>query len=1558
MRGQAAPGWYPDRTGRTLLRWWDGAQWTPWESDGVRQWYAEPGPGDGEALRFVERVLLPEARRRGLVPGEHLDALGRLAAEMAGRAAGRPVREAVEAAASGWVTPTPVPTPAPVPAPTPAPVPAPMVDASRGGAAPAEPWPGDGWSSGADGPARLTRAGYVPVAPPRAPGRVATWWSSLRARLDADLTVHGLAYLGVLLLFVGVFGLVAFAFGDVSPGMRPVAELAVAVVPFVAARVLARSGAGFVARTMVGLGGLLVGLMVVTSTVDGYGFPPDLHGPALPIGAGLACAALAAGYVGAGRRGSALGAVAAPVLWLAAAMGAAGLGRPVPAGEDVAVAGAAQVAVLALAVLATTAAARRRGGETWASGALAAALPGVVVTGVLGLVAGVAEGWPLIPVVVTLGALAGAVSVAPRTTRSAADVVLVVAWALAVLRLVTVGRTTPLLSADVAVPGWAESAVPGGLLAAVLAGVALAELLRRRAPADALGDGSGSVAFGALVGSLPLVAGLTLLESGWWAIGAGAALAAWSAVRRVHAPVLPGAAAALDVVAASAPVVLVLGVRDAAGGVAGLLAAGAATAASTVLARGRLRSPASPAFWTWWWASAVGVTALASVAVAAGPQPWPVPLVAAVLVAAVAAGPGPAAARVAVATPLVWWAWLALLVVADLPGGLPGWGLAVIGLVAVVVAHVVPGRRGVLAAVAVAGHATAVPALVLAVWDAWPFLAADAWPIAVALGAATGAWLLTAAAGERGRSPLGSVLDAAGLGPAPWALALVGVPATVSTTLHASSALPLGHAWAPTVLLAAAVAYAALTRVTALPRLRAVLPWAAFAASLLGVVTARHAWVLVAALGVVVVQVVLTRGRHVVMVWAAWVAVTPAVALAARTGLASVERLPGDVVVAGSGIGIGGLLLVGAFVADRARPDDPRALPRRRTALPPAVVGGAHVLLGLLVAVTVRDDVALGVLVLGTAVVLGVVAGLGGAGVVGATALLLGWAGAGPLLGDAHPGAWAHVAVAAVLAGVAQLASRSGRTRPRWARWDVPLVLAAVLPALTALATAPDGTRPFVFLVVGALVVVAAARLAHRRGLSEVLGWIGTGLVLTSAGESGPGWTALALLVLAAAHTALAAVRETGLARTARQWVGALAGVAAWVALLRWVDWTPQVATDVTAVAAAAAVLAGVGTVAALGRGRSWLVPWGTSALLLVAGAVGSVVTGPGGPGAADHGDVPLDAGAVAGWWLVGAGVLLAAAAVLAERALPWGWWREVGAGLVLAAVLTAFVPGDASAVARVSVLAVLAVVSAAVLVVLARIVRVRGAGASGWLRPLAVLGAASVAVAAVVPMAAASAPAVPGAGVDEPVLLLVSAVVAAAAVQAAATGVAYRVLGLRLAAPVIGWLAWAAYAADAVSGSTAWYTVPVGLAMLVVVAVWRADRRDRGLPPADPAVARLELTGVAFLVVSSFVSAFTDSVLHALAAAGIGVAVALWGVVTRVRRRFVTGAGIVVAGLVLAVALPLVALLPAVGEAGAWVAVAAVGLLAVMAATLLERGRAAVRGGRERLMDATEGWE
>src|SRR5690606_581367 len=125
-------------------------------------------------------------------------------------------------------------TAAPVPVPAPGahgPVPSVSTPGAHG-SAPAVPAPA---AHGPVAPVAVPGAhGSVPPVSARGPvrGRFAPvvtgpgWWDRIRSAVGSALAVHGLAYLGVLLFFVGLFGLVAFAFNDVSQALRPVAELA------------------------------------------------------------------------------------------------------------------------------------------------------------------------------------------------------------------------------------------------------------------------------------------------------------------------------------------------------------------------------------------------------------------------------------------------------------------------------------------------------------------------------------------------------------------------------------------------------------------------------------------------------------------------------------------------------------------------------------------------------------------------------------------------------------------------------------------------------------------------------------------------------------------------------------------------------------------------------------------------------------------------------------------------------------------------------------------------------------------------------------------------------------------------------------------------------------------------------------------------------------------------------------------------------------------------------------------------------------------------------------
>ncbi|MEO8108090.1 MAG: hypothetical protein ABI720_12310, partial [Actinomycetes bacterium] len=88
------------------------------------------------------------------------------------------------------------------------------------------------------------------------------------------------------------------------------------------------------------------------------------------------------------------------------------------------------------------------------------------------------------------------------------------------------------------------------------------------------------------------------------------------------------------------------------------------------------------------------------------------------------------------------------------------------------------------------------------------------------------------------------------------------------------------------------------------------------------------------------------------------------------------------------------------------------------------------------------------------------------------------------------------------------------------------------------------------------------------------------------------------------------------------------------------------------------------------------------------------------------------------------------------------------------------------------------------------------------------------------------------------------------------------------------------------------------------------------------------------------------------------GAAITLWGAVTKVRRRLAAGVGVIVAAVVLLVAIPLTPLLPQWRGAALWVGVAALGLAAIVIATFIERGRAAVGAWVDSLSNTLRGWE
>jgi peptidoglycan/LPS O-acetylase OafA/YrhL len=119
-----------------------------------------------------------------------------------------------------------------------------------------------------------------------------------------------------------------------------------------------------------------------------------------------------------------------------------------------------------------------------------------------------------------------------------------------------------------------------------------------------------------------------------------------------------------------------------------------------------------------------------------------------------------------------------------------------------------------------------------------------------------------------------------------------------------------------------------------------------------------------------------------------------------------------------------------------------------------------------------------------------------------------------------------------------------------------------------------------------------------------------------------------------------------------------------------------------------------------------------------------------------------------------------------------------------------------------------------------------------------------------------------------------------------------------------------------------------------------------------------LEVAGIAFLIGASPIRVIQGSTWAGLTGVILGVLIAAWGALTRVRRRLWLGVASAGGCLLLMVLVPLTQRLPDVASAAPWVLLGAIGILVVVAATALERGRTRVRAALHRIGELLDGWE
>src|SRR6266516_2780258 len=835
------------------------------------------------------------------------------------------------------------------------------------------------------------------------------------------------------------------------------------------------------------------------------------------------------------------------------------------------------------------------------------------------------------------------------------------------------------------------------------------------------------------------------------------------------------------------------------------------------------------------------------------------------------------------------------------------------------------------------------------------------------LAAWVAAWLVATVAAELGVAPLIDLLAR-----------VVGERTWVARAAHALPALMVVAGLPPLILMGAdlagllhgrqersgvALALLALAegavagRLTGRRPLGGVLALAGLVVSAASVALAvPDRWSLVASL-TSAIGVVIVGGRELrrpPMTWWAW-------ALTAPLGLLLADRAG----VAGNGLravlgGWGALLLLGGLLLDdlRAGRRQPRQWLRLSWLDAPVVLGTLGLAAAIASATTAPPAVLAAWCLAGAACSLVVAVQLRAGAVSGLSWALL--TTALVLLRPVHEPSppWLGVLWAAVLAGASWLLERRERANDPWLRWDLAPLVVAHGVALAAIGQAivlagvgnpgvsvPAAPRMQMALTASGAGLLACAVAAWRRGWP----WALAGVALTLAGASvaGPGWLALALAGTAAG-TALAAARSGHPLRGGLQVSSVGAGGWAWLELIDWASWSSQLAIGLTALAAGG-LACGIVVLVRAGRlANAWATPIG----LLAASAITGVLIAGGSQGAVA--DVPsgLPGLAIAAGW-----GLLAAAAGLAARPLGRPALRPAAGLLAFGAAQVLLAAGRTPPARWALATLTLAVAATATCLALWWTRRQTPGDAepsqvdpAGWSRK-------TVWLDTLVPFAAAAAGGgLLAAAVDGRRSLLAAGLLVVG-LQAAAGSLVLARPGLGRLAPPLACGAWLELTAEAIGGDAQWLTIPVGLTLLVVVEMTRAQHR-RARKPLAPELRLLEHAGMLLVVGAALAQTVTRTTSYGLLAGLLGIGLCVWGAATRVRRRVIVGSVTLLLALVGMLAVPVAQLVPEFHAAALWIVLTAVGLVLMTIAVSLERGRAHLAAAVSRIDQLLQGWE
>ncbi|MEO8106385.1 MAG: DUF2510 domain-containing protein, partial [Actinomycetes bacterium] len=1130
MTSTVPAGWYPDPASSQRQRYFDGNDWSPWvfAAAGMTLVPLDEGQAAPPTAVDVMRVILHQATADGVISATTLAALLRYTHQ--------------------WTTPRPT-----TPGTT-------QPEAARGVAREHEArlWESKAKATpsprSADSPAPL-----LPAAVPRQ-NSVSRWWQETRETVKSDLAVHGLAYLGVLLLFAGVFGLVVWSFSDINTAMRPVAELAIPVALFAAAAMLNRRGTRVVAGALEVAGGLLLPIVTVASFVDDAPVPPDPSGVGLTVGLAAATLAIAGGYALWVRRRptSALAYLVAPVVWLALGLLSLSWLDPIPSGQAVATPRATEVAVMTAAAGVTLLLARLRPTWPFAQATLTTGPISLGVLAVLALLAGSNDGWASTPAVVTAaGIVLGLEALATRLPGPAATIATSVSVGLGLLA--------------------ARSGLDDAPWVAALAFAGAtwwADYHRRGA------TGRERRSYAAPAALFPLGAALALVAALEWATG----------LLAVALLLLTGA---LVIKAINSPDRFWTHWLT---GAVGVVAGGLVAVASVDLT---WPGGASTADLPGSWQPALVCVLLMSTLLVAPSQrlsvlPWAV-------VALVAEA----------------WAFTVPLVDAASSLTVEGWasGAAALVVVSAVaprpwLARVPSSQQGhfVLAALALGLLSWIVAADTESVSSAT--LAIVSCAVAIAWAAVSLTEELT---GSAAVSVVADRLDARAAEKLRW------IPPTVAAVAIVVAALTsIEHfgwvssdAWWPVVPVALALLFIALARgaASSLPRIARVSVESALLLAVAAAVTAlaltdtggEFEPTLIVLLTVLVVCAVVPRQlRDARPAWLGWAA-TAALVLQLVDEWAGP---PGDTRSRALLVWGGCALLLGLTVERLPREFWMRRL--IRYPLPPVFLGGAGLALGALLTAATEPFTTTGWWFLAVAAVCVVAAYLSREGtLLGAAALALTVTYAALAPWDPVATPWTLVALGAAWLLAADVA-RGWPPVGSLPRAVSALFWAGHIVIVVALTlSVDDNQRPLGLVVAGVVAFAIAARIPVRAARPWYAG-VGVVLVLVGAGDAGPGWLALALASLSVAATTASAL-DHGLSRRAAgalRWLGAFWAAASWASYTVWADWSAE--TTVIATALVAGLLVAASGVAAqlVSRVRPWVESWGGVALVTVLAAL------------------------------------------------------------------------------------------------------------------------------------------------------------------------------------------------------------------------------------------------------------------------------------------------------------------------------------------------------------------